>query len=71
MKTADISKILESLQPDIENIADPNIKRLVSILLNLVEALASDNTRLRQENQMLKDEINRLKGEQGKPVIIL
>ena len=66
MKPADISKILESIQPDIETIEDPKIKRLVSVLLNLVEVLASDNARVRQENQALKDEINRLKGEQGK-----
>lgn len=38
-------------------------------LLNLVEALASDNRELREENQRLRDEINRLKGEQGKPKI--
>ena len=38
-------------------------------LLNLVEALASDNRELREENQRLRDEINRLKGEQGKPQI--
>jgi hypothetical protein len=38
-------------------------------LLNLVEALASDNRELREENQHLRDEINRLKGEQGKPKI--
>ena len=38
-------------------------------LLNLVEALASDNRELREENQRVRDEINRLKGEQGKPQI--
>ena len=38
-------------------------------LLNLVEALASDNRALREENQRVRDEINRLKGEQGKPQI--
>jgi hypothetical protein len=38
-------------------------------LLNLVEALASDNRELRDENQRLRDEINRLKGEQGKPKV--
>ena len=32
-------------------------------LLNLVEALASDNRELRDENQRLRDEINRLKEE--------
>jgi hypothetical protein len=34
-----------------------------------VEDVLSDNTRLRKENQALKDEINKLKGEQGKPDI--
>jgi len=38
-------------------------------LLNLVEALATDNRELRDENQRLRDELNRLKGEQGKPKI--
>ncbi len=70
MKPADISKVLESIQPDIETIEDPKIKRLLSVLLNLVGVLASDNARWRQENQALKDEINRLKGEQGKPDIL-
>ncbi len=69
MKITEISKILESLQSEITNIEDPSTKRIVSVLLNLVEELVSDNTRLRQENQTLKDEINILKGEQGKPDI--
>jgi hypothetical protein len=38
-------------------------------LLNLVEDQKHDNTELRAENQRLRDEINRLKGEQGKPTI--
>lgn len=69
MKAEDITKILESIQPEIQKIEDPNISRVISVLLNLIEMLASDNVRLRQENQILKDEINRLKGEQGKPEI--
>ncbi len=69
MKITEISKILENLQSEIAHIEDPNTKRILSMLLNLVEEFVSDNTRLRQENQELKDEINILKGEQGKPDI--
>jgi hypothetical protein len=39
------------------------------VLLNVIEALVSDNDKLREENQKLRDENNRLKGEQGKPDI--
>ena len=38
-------------------------------ILNLVEELSSDNITLRQEKQQLRDENNRLKGEQGKPQV--
>jgi len=37
--------------------------------LNLLETLYADNQQLRTQNQQLKDEINLLKGEQGKPDI--
>ncbi len=69
MKQEDITKVLESIQPAIGKIDDPNIKGLVSVLLNLIEELASDNARLREEIQILRDENNHLKGEQGKPDI--
>jgi hypothetical protein len=38
-------------------------------LLNLVETLSADLRATQEENQRLRDEINRLKGEQGKPDI--
>ncbi len=69
MNTEDITKVLEIIQPDIDKIEYPAAKKAVSVLLNLLEGLASDNDRLKQENQKLNDEINRLKGEEGKPEI--
>jgi hypothetical protein len=55
---------------------DPNqIKDLdqareaIGILLNLVEELKQENMLLREQVQELRNEVNRLKGEQGKPPI--
>lgn len=55
---------------------DPNqIKDLdqareaIGMLLNLVEELKQENINLREQVQELRDEVNRLKGEQGKPPI--
>jgi hypothetical protein len=55
---------------------DPNqIKDLdqareaMGMLLNLVEELKQENMLLREQVQELRDEVNRLKGEQGKPSI--
>jgi hypothetical protein len=44
-------------------------RQAIKLLLNLVEELKQENERLRIEVQQLGDEINRLKGEQGKPDI--
>lgn len=38
-------------------------------LRNLVETLTQENRELKRQNQEMRDEINRLKGEQGKPKI--
>ena len=55
---------------------DPNqIKDLdqareaIGMILNLVEELTQENMILRAQVQELRDEVNRLKGEQGKPPI--
>ncbi len=61
--------MLENIQNKIENIEDKKTKEILSVLYNLVENVVSDNTRLIEENQALKDEINKLKGEQDKPDI--
>ncbi len=50
-------------------IADDSVRQMVELLLNLVEELNSKVIKLEEENQKLRDEINRLKGEQGKPEI--
>lgn len=42
------------------------VKALILKLLNIIESQAQFNEGLQNENQSLKDEINRLKGEKGK-----
>jgi len=48
-------------------IQDKLVRDQMRQLLNLVEKLSADVRALREENQILRDEINHLKGEQGKP----
>jgi hypothetical protein len=57
--------MLDELQ--LNRIQDPDIKRVVQQLANLLEQALTDVDTLRAENQRLRDENNRLKGEQGKP----
>jgi len=54
---------------DLSSIQDENARQLISRLLNLVEALSADLRDAQAEIQRLRDENNRLKGEQGKPKI--
>ena len=54
---------------DLATVTDPAARRLVQQVLNVVEQLAQTNADLRAENQALRDELARLKGEQGKPQI--
>jgi hypothetical protein len=56
-------------QAQLNLIQDPEARRIVEMLANLLEQSLTDIDTLRAENQRLKDEINRLKGEQGKPNI--
>lgn len=64
-----VNKIVDSLKADTASIADPQIKKVFNGLFNLIEVLASENEKLTAENQQLKNKINVLKGEQGKPDI--
>ncbi len=62
-----VSKLLQSIDPG--KIADPHVRQTVEVLLNLIEQLNLKNKQLEEGNQKLRDEINRLKGEEGKPNI--
>lgn len=59
--------ILDDL--DLNTIEDENARELIRQLLNLVEKLSADLRDAQVEIQRLRDEVNRLKGEQGKPKV--
>ncbi len=54
---------------DLEKFTDPEVKSVLGVLLNIVEKQHQTIVELREDNQKLRDEINRLKGEDGKPKI--
>jgi len=54
---------------DLTSIADDRARELVRQMLNLLENVMADLRAAQAENQRLRDEINRLKGEQGMPTI--
>jgi hypothetical protein len=59
--------MLEDL--DLTGIADERARTLIVRLLNLLDAVSSDLRAAQEEIGRLRDEVNRLKGEQGKPQI--
>lgn len=63
MNQTQVGIILQEINDDIKSGEEAVIDRL----LNLVESLASENARLTEIIQQQNDEINRLKGEQGRP----
>ena len=55
---------------DLDQIQDiESARQAIVMLLNLVENIKLENRELQEQVQRLRDEINRLKGEQGKPKI--
>jgi hypothetical protein len=54
---------------DLTGIPDDRTRALIVRLLNLIEDLTADLRAAQEEIQQQRDEINRLKGEQGKPDI--
>ena len=67
MSNAEIKLTLKKLTAEIDAIADTRVADIQRTLLNLVEVLLAENESLKEIIQQLKDEVNRLKGEQGKP----
>jgi hypothetical protein len=59
--------MLEDL--DLARITDASTRELVQKLLNLLEDVRAELRTVQADNQRLRDEINRLKGEQGTPSI--
>jgi Transposase IS66 family len=59
---------LEELRLDLNQIPDEATRQTVGRLLNLVEQLHAQVLALTAENQQLRDEIHRLKGERGRPL---
>ena len=59
--------MLEDIDP--RKIEDPKIRADMELTLNIVQTQYEEVSFLRIENQQLRDEIRRLKGEQGKPTI--
>lgn len=58
----------DDLAVDPARLAEPELRGLVSRLLNLVEDLQAEVTRLREENQHLRDELARLQGLPARPI---
>ena len=54
---------------DLTKITGEHTREHVARLLNLIETLGADLRAAQAEIQRLRDEINRLKGEQGKPSV--
>jgi hypothetical protein len=52
---------------DLNTIEEENVRELVKRLLNVIEGLSADLREARAEIQRLRDEVKRLKGEQGQP----
>ena len=63
----DFRTALENLNIDVSTINDLGLRANTILLLNGVEFFIQENDSLRIDNQTLRDEINRLKGEQGNP----
>ncbi|MEH2385862.1 MAG: hypothetical protein V7K14_08810 [Nostoc sp.] len=62
-----VEALLQTIDPS--KFADESLRHTLTILLNVIEQQQLKIKELSEENQKLRDENNRLKGEQGKPEI--
>jgi cell division protein FtsB len=65
----DLQAEIIAIDQEIAQLENSASQALVKKLLNLIERVVKENNTLLTERQQLRDEINRLKGEQGKPDI--
>lgn len=69
MNNKELERTLATIAETVGRVVDPDIRAAFSLLFNLIESSSSENERYKKTIQDQKDEINRLKGEQGKPSI--
>ena len=69
MEISEIKTQLKLITPILDKVTDPEVRAAINILLNIVEILMDKCAQQAEIIQQLKDEINRLKGEQPKPTI--
>ena len=68
MNQSDLEKAINFLNIDMKSISI-TLQIIIKGLLNIIEIIFQNKEELKKEIQKLKDEINHLKGEQGKPDI--
>jgi hypothetical protein len=69
VNTKELEAEINAIYQSIAQIECSDAQAIVKKLLNLFERVVSENNSLETEVQQLQDEVNRLKGEKGKPVI--
>src|SRR3972149_551680 len=67
MNPSEISQILHALKINPDEISDKKESQTIRILLHIIEELNEEVQALKAELQKTRDELNHLKGEQGKP----
>jgi predicted nuclease with TOPRIM domain len=67
MNPSEITQILQSLKINPDEIPDKKESQTIRILLHIIEELNKEVQTLKAELQKTRDEMNHLKGEQGKP----